>query len=83
MLRQIVAQIQQAQSYSLIADEATDISRLEQICATIRLVCSSYEVHEDALDLAQLPDTKAITLFNLVKDVLVQCSLPLSQCRGF
>ena len=82
ILRQIVAQIQQAQWYSLIADEATDVSHLEQMCISIRWVSSSYEVHEDALGLIQLPDTRAQTMFGVVKDVLVRCSLLLSQCRG-
>ena len=42
----------------------------------------SYKICEECLGLVQLPDTMADTIFNLIKDVLIRCSLPLSQCRG-
>ncbi len=32
--------------------------------------------------LVQLLDTKAATIFGLLKDVLIRCSLSLGQCRG-
>ena len=48
----------------------------------IRLVDSNYDIHEDTLGLFQLPDTKAATIFSVIKDMLTRCSLPLSQCRG-
>ena len=66
----------------LIADEATDISHNEQMCISIRLVVCWYEIHEDPLGLVQLPDTKAETLFSVIKDVLIRCSLPIVMCRG-
>ena len=34
------------------------------------------------MGLFQLPDAKAQTLLSVIKDVLIRCSLPLSQCRG-
>ena len=34
------------------------------------------------LGLVQLLDTKAETLFKVVKDVLIRCSLPIRLCRG-
>ncbi len=34
------------------------------------------------IDLVQLPDTKAATIFGLLKDVLIRCSLSLGQYRG-
>ncbi len=43
---------------------------------------SSYEVHEAAINLLQLPDTKAFTLFSVVKDCLLRCSLPITNCIG-
>ena len=30
----------------------------------------------------QLPDTKALTIFSVIKDLLIRCSLSLSNCRG-
>ena len=42
----------------------------------------SYNIQEAALGLVQLPDTKAMTIFNAIKDVLVRCCLPTSHCIG-
>ncbi len=80
VLRQLLGDIQAAKYFLLIADEATDISHNAQICIAIRWVDSSYEVHEAAIGLLQLPDTKAFTLFSVVKDCLLRCSLPITNC---
>ena len=44
--------------------------------------CCTYNIHEDILGLIKLPDTKTLTLFSAIKDVLIRCSLPLAQCHG-
>ncbi len=67
ILRQLLQDISAADHFALIADEATDISHKEQMCIAIRLVDSSYALHEAALGLVQVPDTKALTLFNVSK----------------
>lgn len=82
ILRQLLADISSSHIFSLIADEATDISRNEQLCIAIRWVDSEYNIHETALGLVQLPNTKALTLFGLIKDMLIRCSLQLSECIG-
>ena len=81
ILRQLLQEIQTADWYSVIADEATDVSHSE-MCIAIRWVDSSYAIHEAALGLVQLPDTKALTLFGFIKDVLMRCSLPITDCVG-
>ena len=35
-----------------------------------------------SIGLVQLPDTKAATLFGVIKAVMIRCSLPISQCGG-
>ena len=30
----------------------------------------------------EFPNTKALTIYNEGKDILIRCCLPLSQCRG-
>lgn len=82
ILRQLLQEIQAADWFSLIADEATDVSHNEQMCIAVRWVDSSYTIHEAALGLVQLPDTKALTLFGIIKDVLLRCSLPITDCVG-
>ena len=82
ILRQLLVDIRAANYFSLIADEATDISHNEQICIAVRWVDSSYIIHEAVLGLVQLPDTKALTLFRVIKDFLLRCSLPIISCIG-
>ena len=50
------------------------------MCIVICWVDSSYAIQEAALGLVQLPDTKALTFG--IKDVLVTCSLPITDCVG-
>lgn len=49
---------------------------------SIRWVGDGFTIHEDTLGLMQLPDTKSATIFSAIKDILIRCSLPVSQCRG-
>ena len=82
VLRGLLNEIRCTQWFTLIADEATDISNKEQMCVVIRWVDDMYEINEDPIGLIQLPKTDANTLTSALKDVLVRCILPLSQCRG-
>ena len=63
VLRQLLVEIRSALWFSTLANEATDVSRHEQILLSIRWVDNSFTIHEDVLELIQLPDTKALTIF--------------------
>lgn len=82
VLRTILAKINAAFWFSVIADEAADISNEEQMSVSIRWVDHDYSIHEAPIGLVQLPDAKAATIFSLLKDVLLRCSLPITKCRG-
>ena len=82
VLRQILAEIKCSLWFALIADEASDLSKNEQLSISIRWTDDSYSIHEDTLGLIQLPDTKAVTIHSVIKDVLIRCCIPISQCRG-
>ena len=64
--------------FSIIADEATDVMNTEQLNLSIRWVADDYDIHEDPLGLYRVPDTKAETLFTIIKDLLIRCNLPVS-----
>ena len=49
---------------------------------SIHWVDGEYEAHEDPIGLFRVPDTKAETLFKVIKDLLIRCDLPLALCRG-
>lgn len=82
VLRNILAKVKEAMWYAVIADEATDVAHNEMMCISVRWVDVHYSIHEDMFGLVQLPDTKSATLFSVIKDVLIRCTLPLSVCRG-
>ena len=82
VLRQLLKDISSAQYFSVIADEGTDVAHNEQVCVAVRWIDGSYNIHEAALGLVQLPDTKALTIFGAIKDVLIRCGLQISCCIG-
>ena len=84
VLREIIGEIRTATWLSLIADEATDISHNEQLSLSIRWVDINYTstIHEDTLGLVQLENMRAKTLYGVIKDILIRCSLSIAQCRG-
>jgi len=57
--------------YALIADEATDIVKREQLNASIRWVNSNYEISENPVGLYCLPNTAAEIVYEVIKDVLL------------
>lgn len=79
VLRQIMAEIKSTLWFSLIADEASDISHNEYINISISWVESNYDILEDIPGLVQLPGMKAAALFSVIKDEMIRCSLPISQ----
>lgn len=82
VLRNLLQNIKAAEHYSLIADEATDISHKEQLCVAIRWVDANYSIHEAPLGLFELPNTMASTIFKAIKDIFTRCSLSFSKCTG-
>ena len=82
VLRGLLNDIKAAQWFSIIVDEATDISHKEQLTLCVRWVDMELTIHEDPLELVHVPKTDANTLTSVVKDCLIRFSLPISQCRG-
>lgn len=82
LLGGMLADMSRAHWFSLIADEATDISHNEQVAVCIRWVDDDFVIHEDPVELIHVPKTDADTLISALEDCLVRLCLPLSQCRG-
>ena len=84
LLRTLLAKMREEKPawFSVITDEATDVSNTEQLTLSIRWVNNSYEVFEDPVGLFRVPNTTAATLFTVIKDLLIRCNLPLELCRG-
>ena len=57
LLRKLLDDIRSVKFYSVIADEATDVSHREQMAAHIRWVDGDHAVHEGTVELIKLPKT--------------------------
>ena len=83
VLTSILADIKQNKYYTIILDEATDVSFKEQVSICIRHVsANTLEVCEDFTGLYETENTTSETLTILVKDAMCRYSLSLSDCRG-
>ena len=82
VLRNILNDIRSAKVFSLIADEATDVSHKDKVCVSVRWIDDSLDIYEDALELINVPKTDSATLTMCIKDCLIRLSLPLGKCRG-
>ena len=82
LLRNLLANIREASWYAILADETRDVSNHEQLSVSIRWVDESYTIHEDFIGLVHVLQTTADSLTSAIKDVLIRCILPLSNCRG-
>lgn len=71
VLCNILVDVSIALQYSIIVDEATDISYNKQMSLSVRWVGTNYKIHEYAFGLIQLPNTKAETIFLVIRDILI------------
>ena len=67
MLRKIARNIQQAKFYSVMGDEAADISNKEQLVLCIRQVDDDLQVHEDFIGIHKIPNTTADEIVKVIK----------------
>ena len=76
VLRQILSEIREAQIFSLIADEATDVAHKEQLCITIRWIDKLFDMYETPVELVNV-DSETLTI--VIKDSLICLGLPIGQ----
>ena len=68
--------------FSIMVDEGTDISNLEQLSFCARTVDDDLNVDEDFLEFYEIVNIKSETIVKAIKDILMRCSLSLDDCRG-
>ena len=76
VLRSLLVDIRRSEWFSVIADEATDLSQKEQLTLCIRSVVNDMEIHEDPVELIHVPKTDSSTLTHAIKDSLVRLCRP-------
>jgi len=70
VLTNILVDIRKANWFSLIADEATDVSNTEQLTVCIRWVDDDFCIYKDPIELIKLPKTDAETIAGELKGCL-------------
>ena len=68
--------------YSIMCDEGTDCSNLEQLSFDTRTVDDDLEIHEDFLGFYEVDNIKSATIVAAIKDILLRFNLSLDFCRG-
>ena len=67
LLFTVVSFIQQAQFFTILADETTDCANREQLFFTIRWVDNNLEVHEESTGIDSI---EAKIIFSTIEDIL-------------
>ncbi|XP_065195791.1 zinc finger MYM-type protein 1-like [Sycon ciliatum] len=81
ILRGIIEEMQ-GQFFTVMVDETTDSSTIEQMTAVFRWVDDQLEPHEEFIGMYALEKADAATIFGMIKDVCTRLNLPLEFCRG-
>ena len=82
VLREKLATIRDRKFFSIMADEGTDISNLEQLSFCARTVDDDLYINEDFLGFYEIDNIKSETVVKAIKGILMRCSLSLDDCRG-
>ena len=70
VLRGIASDMAESGYYSIMADETTDASNIEQLVICMRWVDKEMTVHEDYIGLMPIAQTNADTIVSCINDVL-------------
>ena len=73
VLRVKVSAICEPKFFSIMADEGTDVSNIEQFSFCVRSADDNLDVSEDVIGLYELENTKSETILNAIKDILLRC----------
>ena len=82
ILREIAQNIQNADFYSMMGDEATDVANVSQLVICLRWVDDDLIAHDEFIGLKEMPSTNADAIVSALKDVLLRMNINLNKCRG-
>ena len=81
ILRDIVQEIS-AKLYTIIVDETTDLSNIEQMVLVLRHVDDDFNVHEELIVFYSVESTPADNTMLKILDILLRLNLSINNCRG-
>ncbi|XP_053968442.1 uncharacterized protein LOC128869864 [Anastrepha ludens] len=79
---EIIEDIRNTEYCSILLDETSDVSRIEQVSVCLRIVSEDLTAKEHFISFFSTSDTKAKTLFDLVEEIFQKYNLTLSKVRG-
>ena len=82
ILRDISSDIHNADFYTIMVDEATDVSNTSQMVLCIRWVGDDLEPREDFIGLHAMEVINADAIVKVIKDVLLRMNLAMTRIRG-
>lgn len=83
IVTQVVAQIKRSKYFSVLGDEAVDISNKEQMPVVLRYIDSKDEIRETFLKMAECKlGCSGKGLSNTIIDAVEQNNLDMNDCRG-
>ena len=80
--RDIASAVGSSGFYTLMADEVTDISNIEQVAICLRSIDDNFDAHEDFVGMYAVESITADMLVQVLKDTLLRMNLPIANCRG-
>ena len=78
----VLKRIHKSKFFTIMCDETTDVSNIEQAVICIRSVNEKFEIHEDFIGMYRLESTKSDVIFKMLNDVLIRLNLSVSKMRG-
>jgi hypothetical protein len=79
----ISAEIKESKLFSVLADEAADISNKEQLSLVLRFVDSSQQIREEFVGFYHCEDgTSGVALKEMILKVVADLGLSMANCRG-
>ena len=82
MLRKICENTQNATFFTIVADEAEDMSNKKQLVVCIRWVDENFAVHEDFIAMYPLERTTADHIVAVLKNCLISMHLRIENACG-
>ena len=77
VLRKIAGSLQSASFFTVMVDETTDVSNVEQVVVCLRWVSEKLEVVEEFVGLYEVASTGAETIYATITDVLLRLNFAL------
>lgn len=82
MLKQLVSKINRAEAFTVLADETTDISTIEQVSICVRYISENKNIHEDFLQFVPADSLTGESLSNVILNSLESFGIDLNHLVG-